>query len=176
MTQWIPSFVRWERECLPSNIQKSEMKDDYYVFFGEPSFNKNVPIPDDDFFDVMTTFWQQRRRKKEKKIVDGFHGALECQGYMRRDVIWLLLLFAKFLCKNTRKRGIQILLFRHFTCCNNDPNWKLFGPYHTYHFAQKRNQSLLLQKTWLSHNWQICEEDAIKNIFFPLCQIWELVK
>ena len=66
------------------------------------------------------------------KIVDGFHGALECQGYMRRDVIWLLLLFAKFLCKNTRKRGIQILLFRHFTCCNNDPNWKLFGPHHNH--------------------------------------------
>ena len=55
-----------ERECLPSNIQKSEMKDDYYVFLGEPSFNKNVPIPDDDFFDVMTTFWQQRRRKRRK--------------------------------------------------------------------------------------------------------------
>ena len=96
MTQWIPTFVRCESECLPSNIQKSEMKDDYYVFFGEPSFNKNVPIPDDDFFYVMTTFWQQRRRKKEEKIVDGFHGALECQGYMRRDVIWLLLLFANF--------------------------------------------------------------------------------
>ena len=99
MTQWIPTFVRWESECLPSNIQKSEMKDDYYVFFGEPSFNKNVPIPDDDFFYVMTTFWQQRRRKKEEKIVDGFHGALECQGYMRRDVIWLLLLFANFFVK-----------------------------------------------------------------------------
>ena len=29
------------------------MKDDDYVFFGEPSFNRNVPISDDD---VMTTF------------------------------------------------------------------------------------------------------------------------
>ena len=90
-----------ERECLPSNIQRSEMKDDDYVFFGEPSFNRNVPISDDD---VMTTFWQQRRRKRRKSS----RWVSRCFRMPRLPKTWRHLaptLFCNFFCKNTRKTG-----------------------------------------------------------------------
>ena len=93
-----------ERECLPSNIQRSEMKDDANVFLVSLLSTEMCLF-------LMMTLWlhfDSKDVEKEEKVVDGFHGALECQGYLRRDVIWLLLYFAIFFVKIQGRQGTML--------------------------------------------------------------------